>query len=146
MPPRDDLRMKPFQRPLSGIRRQSLTQRRIVQQPRHAGTKTFRLLRIAKQAGLSILEEARDAVQVALDQIANGTITSAKRTRQNLQVERASLYGFLANDRARRNAPAEEIWSSYEAARTAIRKAVSVTDTYFPLDVGLSVCRTELLR
>jgi hypothetical protein len=95
---------------------------------------------------LSILEEARDAVQVALDQIANGTITSAKRTRQNLQVERASLYGFLANDRARRNAPAEEIWSSYEAARTAIRKAVSVTDTYFPLDVGLSVCRTELLR
>jgi hypothetical protein len=70
---------------------------------------------------LPLLEEARDAIQVALDSIANGTITAAKRTKQNLQVERASLYGFLANDRVRSKASPEDIWSSYEAARAAIR-------------------------
>lgn len=84
-----------------------------------------------------LLEEARDAVQAALDGIANGTIAAARRTRQNLQVERASLYGFLTYDRASRVASPTEIWSSYEAARTAIRQAVSVTDNYYPLDVGL---------
>ena len=85
----------------------------------------------------SLLEEARNAVQAALDGIANGTITAARWTRQNLQVERASLYGFLAFDHARREASPQEIWSSYEAARVAIREAVSVTDNYYPLDVGL---------
>ncbi|RAZ87067.1 hypothetical protein DPM33_27430 [Mesorhizobium hawassense] len=86
---------------------------------------------------LSLLEEARDAIQTALDGMANGTISGTRRTRQNLLVERASLYGFLANDRARRNSAPTEIWSSYQAARTAIRQAASATDTYFPLDIGL---------
>ena len=85
----------------------------------------------------TLLEEARDAVQAALDGIGDGTIRAAGWTRQYLQVERASLYGFIANDRARRHASAPEIWASYEAARTAIRQAVSVTDNYFPFDVGL---------
>lgn len=84
-----------------------------------------------------LLEEARDAVQIALDGIADGTIRSAKRTRRNLQVERASLYGFLAYDCAKRAASPEEVWSSYEAARTAIHQAVSVTDNYYPVDIGL---------
>ena len=86
---------------------------------------------------IPLLEEARDAVQAAIDGIKNGTITAGKWTKQNLQVERASLYGFLAYDRARSAASPAEIWSSYEAARAAIRQAVSVTDDYFPLDVGL---------
>ena len=86
---------------------------------------------------LPLLEEARDAVQSALDSIASGTISAPRRTRNNLRVERAAIYGFLANDRANHDAPAAEIWSSYEAARVAIRHAVSVTDSYFPLDVGL---------
>lgn len=86
---------------------------------------------------LRILEEARDAVQAALDGVENGTIAAARRTRQNLLVERASIYGFLANDRVKRRAAPDEIWSSYQAARAAIRQAVSVTDTYYPLDVGL---------
>ena len=84
-----------------------------------------------------LLEEARDAVQAALDGIANGTIFAARRTRQNLQVERASLYGFLAYDRATRQASPTDIWSSYQAARAAIRQAVNVTDNYYPLDIGL---------
>ena len=86
---------------------------------------------------LSLLEEARDSIQSALDGITDGSISAARRTRQNLYVERASLYGFLAFDRARHQAPAEEVWSSYNAARSAIRRAVSVTDNYYPLDIGL---------
>ena len=86
---------------------------------------------------LPLLEEAREAIQAALDGINNGTIKAARRTQQNLQGERASLYGFLAYDCAKRNASTGEIWSSYQAARTAIRQAVSVTDNYYPLDIGL---------
>ena len=86
---------------------------------------------------LNLLEEARDAVQAALDGIADGSISAPKRTQQNLYVERASLYGFLAYDRARVHASSNEVWSSYEAARSAIHRAVSVTDNYYPLDVGL---------
>ena len=86
---------------------------------------------------LPLLEEARDAVQNALDGIDNGTIRAAYRTRQNLQGERATLYGFLAYDRASRMGSSTEVWAAYQAARTAIRRAVSVSDNYYPLDIGL---------
>ena len=86
---------------------------------------------------LPLLEEARDALQVAIDGVDSGTIRAGRRTRQNLLVERASLYGFLAYDCAERDSADEDVWSSYMAARVAIRQAVSVTDTYYPLDVGL---------
>ena len=86
---------------------------------------------------LPLLEEARDAIQFALDGIADGSIWAARRTRQNLLVERAALYGFLANNHANRSRSRTEIWSSYEAARAAVRRAVSASDSYYPLDVGL---------
>lgn len=86
---------------------------------------------------LTLLEEARDAVQNALDGIDNGSIRAAYRTRQNLQGERATLYGFLAYDRAVRMGSSIEVWAAYQAARTAIRRAVSVSDNYYPLDIGL---------
>ena len=86
---------------------------------------------------LPLLEEARDAVQTALDGIDAGTVTTGRRTRQNLLVERASLYGFLAYDCAQRDSRHEDVWSSYQAARVAIREAVSVTNNYYPLDIGL---------
>ncbi len=85
----------------------------------------------------SLLEEARDAVQTALDGIDNGQLRAARRTRQNLLVERAALYGFLANDRARRNEISTDIWSAYQAARVAVRQAVSAADNYYPYDVGI---------
>ena len=84
-----------------------------------------------------LLEEARDAIQTALDRIGSGQIQAARRTRQNLLVERAALYGFLANDHARRNPASTEIWSTYETARVAVRQAVSAADNYYPYDVGL---------
>ncbi len=86
---------------------------------------------------LPLLEEARDALQYALDRIQTGGLQAPRRTKQNLLVERAALYGFLATDRARRRGSRTEIWSSYDAARTAVRKAATATESYYPLDVGL---------
>ena len=86
---------------------------------------------------LPLLEEARDAVQYALDEIATGRVRAPEWTKQNLLGERAAIYGFLANDRAIHQDSAEDIWSSYQAARTAVRQAVSASNTYVPLDVGL---------
>ena len=84
-----------------------------------------------------LLEEARDAVQTALDGIDNGQIQAARRTRQNLLVERAALYGFLAYHRAQRSESSADVWSAYRAARVAVRQAVSAADNYYPHDVGL---------
>ena len=52
-------------------------------------------------------------------------------------MERAALYGFLAYDRAKRRETPEDIWSAYQAARVAVRQAVSAADNYYPHDVGL---------
>ena len=84
-----------------------------------------------------LLEEARDAVQTALDEIDSGKLWAARRTRQYLLGERAALYGFIANDRAQRKGRSADIWSAYTAARVAVRHAVSVSDNYYPHDVGL---------
>lgn len=84
-----------------------------------------------------LLEEARDAVQTALDSIDSGETRAPRRTKQSLLVERAALYGFLAYDRARRKQASSEIWSAYETARVAVRQAVSAADNYYPYDVGL---------
>ncbi len=89
------------------------------------------------EAKLPLLEEARNIVQQALDQIENGKLYASKRTKQNLLVERASVYGYLSRDRARRKEESVEIWSSYEAARAAVKRAVGATESYYPLDVGL---------
>lgn len=86
---------------------------------------------------LLLLEEARDSVQYALDGITDGSIRTSRKTKQNLLVERAALYGFLANNRANNTESIGEIWSSYEAARIAVHQAVSANESYYPLDVGL---------
>ena len=86
---------------------------------------------------LTLLEEARDAVQYALDKIATGQMRSPEWTKQSLLGERAAIYGFLAYHRASHQDSADVIWSSYQAARTAVRQAVSASNTYVPLDVGL---------
>ena len=85
----------------------------------------------------SLLEEARDAIQTAIDEVDNGRIRAARRTRQNLLVERAALYGFLANNRAQRMEASGDIWSAYQASKVAVRQAVSSSDNYYPHDVGL---------
>ena len=97
----------------------------------------IRVNAVGDEERLPLLEEARDTVQEALDQIAKGNLQAHRRTRQNLLVERAALYGFLSTDRARRKESEVEIWSSYQAARSAVRQAATATESYYPLDVGL---------
>ena len=88
----------------------------------------------------ALLDEARaviDEALRALEQSSGRRLYASKRTRDNLWVERAATYGFLATDSARRGSSPQEIWSSYKAAREAVRAATGRVDTYFPLDIGL---------
>jgi hypothetical protein len=88
----------------------------------------------------TLLDEARSAVDEALQALEQSSarrLYASRRTRDNLWVERAATYGFLATDSARRGARNQEIWSSYRAAREAVRIATGRVDTYFPLDIGL---------
>ena len=95
---------------------------------------------IDHDVGIRILDEAREAVDEALADITHpdGTgMRAARRTKENLWVERAATYGFLASTSARRGGSAESVWSSYLAAREAVRNATGKVDTYFPLDISL---------
>ncbi|WP_159086627.1 hypothetical protein [Burkholderia sp. NRF60-BP8] len=84
-----------------------------------------------------ILNEAREVVELALSQIAAGKLRAGKKARQNFSVERASIYGFLAVGLAKRKAKEQDIWSHYQAARTAVQQAISGSTAYHPVDVGL---------
>jgi hypothetical protein len=87
-----------------------------------------------------LLDEASRAVDEALQAIARTSgrrLYASRRTKDNLWVERAATYGYLATDSAQRNDSPEEIWASYRAARDAVRMATGRVDTYFPLDIAL---------
>lgn len=88
----------------------------------------------------SILDEASKSVDYALTLIGQSgsqRLHASRRTQEHLWVERAATYGYLATDAAQRNASAEEVWSSYRAAREAGQMASGRVDTYFPLDIAL---------
>lgn len=87
-----------------------------------------------------LLDEASKAVDHALHlirQTGAQRLYASRKTEENLWVERAATYGYLATDAAQRNASAAEIWSSYRAAREAGQMAAGRVDTYFPLDIAL---------
>lgn len=88
---------------------------------------------------LIVLDEAREAVQAGLDQLAGQTGKGARHAKANLAVERAAIFGFLATYRAQQHASREDVWSAYLAAQTAARSAVSASGTYHPLDISLWV-------
>ena len=97
---------------------------------------------------VTLLDEARSAIDEALqalEQSSGRKLYASRRTRDNLWTERAATYGFLATDSARRGASNQEIWSSYKAAREAVRNATGRVDTYFPLDIGLWI-PADILR
>ncbi|WP_249671625.1 ATP-binding protein [Pseudomonas abieticivorans] len=87
-----------------------------------------------------LLEEATVVVDSALQIIeqkgAKG-IFASRRTREHLWVERAATYGFLATDSAQRDKSGNAVWSSYKAAREAVRIATGRVDSYVPLDIAL---------
>jgi hypothetical protein len=87
-----------------------------------------------------LLDEASRAVDQALQligQIGARRLYASRKTQDNLWVERAATYGYLATDAAQRSASADEIWSSYRAAREAGQMAAGRVDTYYPLDIAL---------
>ena len=87
-----------------------------------------------------LLDEASRSIDLALALIGQSGIrrlNASRKTQENLWVERAATYGYLATDAAQRNATAEEVWSSYRAAREAGQMASGRVDTYFPLDIAL---------
>lgn len=84
---------------------------------------------------LRVLDTAREVIEEALRLDGTGELYVGKRNRLNLSVERASIYGYLAVERARTGDPA--MWSEYEAARHAGLRATALTDDYHPIDVAL---------
>jgi hypothetical protein len=87
----------------------------------------------------ALLDEARSTVDEALNRSEgrNSRVYASRRTIDNLWVERAATYGFMATDAAERGGNQQEIWPSYLAARNAVRKALGRVDSYFPVDIGL---------
>jgi hypothetical protein len=86
-----------------------------------------------------ILDEARDSVQLAIEHLDRNRYSGSQRAMNNLLVERASIYGFLASDCLKRTCSNEEIWSAYTAARTVAQAAANSISTYYPLDISLWV-------
>lgn len=84
---------------------------------------------------LRVLDTARSVIEEAIRLAASGEMHVGKRNRLNLSVERASIYGYLAVQRARTGDPT--MWSEYEAARQAGLRATALTDDYHPIDVAL---------
>ncbi|MCS4309590.1 hypothetical protein M2404_003967 [Rheinheimera pacifica] len=86
----------------------------------------------------AILEEAREAVQSAIDFLDKKPNRVATRTRAHLIVERAAIFAFLAVNESKKVGNTETaVWSAYMSARTASQMAIGVTEAYNPLDVAL---------
>jgi len=92
---------------------------------------------VSREVRAKILNEAREIVELAIDLISENKLRASRKTRHNLLVERASIYGYLAVGLAQDGAQDTEIWPHYLAARMAISRAVSASDSYHSLDVGM---------
>lgn len=84
-----------------------------------------------------VLDEARQVVDDAIARTKAEPSWASPRTRQDFFVERAAIYGFLAVGHAAGGGTAAEVWSDYQAARTAARRAMSAAPNYYPFDVAL---------
>ncbi|MET3916104.1 hypothetical protein ABID97_002886 [Variovorax sp. OAS795] len=93
--------------------------------------------RIPDEQRDQILEEAREVIEIALKEIVDGKLSAGKRMRQNLSVERATIYCYQAVGLARRKTNAEQIMSHYSAARVAITSAASTASSYHPFDIAI---------
>jgi len=93
----------------------------------------------------AILEEARQIVDLALDEFGENTSPGLRRACANLKVERAAIYGFRAVQRLKSGASLDEVWQFYKGARDSARSAIFAADSYFAIDVSVWVPR-DLLR
>ncbi|SMC50951.1 hypothetical protein SAMN02746065_103117 [Desulfocicer vacuolatum DSM 3385] len=99
----------------------------------------IRLNTIEESEQSTILDEARDSIQSAIEHLNKNRYSGSQRTMNNLLVERASIYGFLASNCLKRVCSNDEIWSAYTAARTVAQAAANSISTYYPLDISLWV-------
>jgi hypothetical protein len=95
--------------------------------------------RIPEEESFRLLDEAREAVEEALSDISRpeNDLRAGRRTIDNLWVERAATYGFVATSAARSRKAPDIVWANYLAAREAVRRATGKVDTYYPLDISL---------
>jgi len=93
----------------------------------------------------AILEEARQVVDIALDEFGESASPGVRRACANLKVERAAIYGFRAVQRLKEGAKLDEVWQYYKGARDSARSAVFAADSYFASDVSVWV-PNDLLR
>ena len=94
---------------------------------------------------VAILEEARQIVDLALDEFGTNTSPGLRRACANLKVERAAIYGFRAVELLKSGARNDEVWQFYVAARDSARSVVFAADPYFANDVSIWV-PNDLLR
>ena len=93
----------------------------------------------------TILDEARQIVELALEEFDTSTSAGLRRACANLKVERAAIYGFRATQRMKYGARDDEIWQFYVAARDSVRNAVFAADSYIVHDISVWV-PSDLLR
>ncbi|MCA9627651.1 MAG: hypothetical protein KC766_08300, partial [Myxococcales bacterium] len=92
----------------------------------------------------TILDEARQIVDLALDEFGAARSPGLRRICSMLRVERAAIYGFRAVQQLQSGASQDETWQYYEAARDAARSALFSADAYHAIDVSLWIPRRLL--
>ena len=92
----------------------------------------------------AILDEARQIVDIALDEFGANRSPGVRRVCSMLKVERAAIYGYRAVQQLQSGATPEETWQFYEAARDAARSALFSADAYHAIDVSLWIPRRLL--
>ena len=92
-----------------------------------------------------VLEEARQIVDLALDEFSADASPGLQRACANLRVERAAIYGFRAVQQLKSGSELDEVWPYYKAARDSAQSAVFAADSYFANDVSVWVS-TDILR
>lgn len=87
----------------------------------------------------AILEEARQLVDLALDEFDENKSPGLRRTCANLKVERAAIYGFRAVQQLKSGAELDDVWQFYRGARDSARSAIFAADSYYAIDVSVWV-------
>ena len=98
---------------------------------------------MTEQQQLQVLSAASRTIEDALRYGDAGKMKVGRHNKLRLHVERASIYGYIAVQRAKSGD--SDTWSEYEAARQAGLKATALTDDYSPIDVALWTA-TDVLR
>jgi len=84
-----------------------------------------------------VLDEARNVVELALNEFVGSKSRGLRSICEKLRVEAASIYGFHAVQQLKSGTNLQEVWQFYEAARNATRRASRVADNYHAIDISV---------